>query len=158
MRRNCFLDGCRKAIFRKSNPHLPLTLCHKLGVRSWKIDSESKLKYNTDTVCGFTNVYWERESKIYEIHLKIRNVTKNYTRRFFHLQHFVEGGCYGRYSYSDVEGALLSESSTFNLITGEGVGGGGAVLILAGNRLRLGATQFVLLHVLVCKVWAQVRR
>jgi len=71
----------------------------------------------------------------------------------------MKGGCYGRYSYSDVEGALSSESSTFNLITVEEVGGGGgAVLILAGNRLRLGAAPFIVLHVLVCKLWAQVRR
>jgi len=54
--------------------------------------------------------------------LKIRNVAKNYTHRFFHLQHCTKGGCYGR--YSDVEGALSSESSTFNLITGVGAGGG----------------------------------
>lgn len=70
----------------------------------------------------------------------------------------MEGGCYERYSYSDVEGALSSESSTFNLITGVGLEGGGALLILVGNRLRLGATPFIILHVLVCKLWAQVRR
>ena len=59
MRRNCFLDGCLRAIFRKSNPYLPLTQCHKLAVRSWKIDYESKLKYSRNTVCGSANIYWQ---------------------------------------------------------------------------------------------------
>ena len=40
-------------------------------------------------------------------------------------------------------GALSSESSTVNRITREGWGG---VLIFEGNRLKLGATQFIPLH------------